>query len=61
MKVEIDTLYTTKEAAKLLGISPNTLLNESSARKIAYIPGKPNRYPASAIAENSELGSGLAF
>ena len=43
--------YKTEDAARILGISKSTLLNDTSARRITYIPGRPNQYPASALKE----------
>lgn len=47
--MSIETLYSKEQAAKLLGISPKTLLNKLSAREITYIKGRPVQIPESAI------------
>ncbi len=45
----IEKLYTTFEAAELLGLKPSTLRNKMSAREIAYIPGRPAHFTEAAI------------
>lgn len=47
--MSIETLYSKEQAAKLLGISPKTLLNKLSAREITYIKTRPVQIPESAI------------
>ncbi|RJO61087.1 MAG: DNA-binding protein [Dehalococcoidia bacterium] len=49
--MSIEPMYTKEQAAKILRISPKTLLNKLSSREITYIKGRPVQIPESAIKE----------
>lgn len=49
--MSIEPKYTTNEAAKLLNIKPSYLRQLMSARKIAYIKGRPARFTEAMIKE----------